>query len=76
MKGVLPTYLGKTNTFLQILLVLVVMFSLAFEVDLVEFKDWIIYFVTATTLASGAQYSSIWGWKAIAFFRKENYREK
>jgi cardiolipin synthase len=76
IKKVLSTYLGKTNTFLQISLVLVVMFSLAFEVDLIEFKDWMIYFVTATTLASGAQYSSIWSWKAIDHIRKENYWEK
>ena len=76
MREVLPTYLGKTNTFLQILLVLVVMFGLAFEMDLVVFKDWMIYLVMATTIASGFQYSSIWGYKAVANIKKENYREK
>jgi len=72
LQEVLPTYLGKTNTFLQILLVLIVMFGLAFETDLTVFKDWMIYLVLVTTIASGIQYSSIWGWKAIKNVRKED----
>ena len=76
MKEVLPTYLSKTNTFLQILLVLIVMFGLAFDLDLEVFKDWMIYLVMATTIASGIQYSSIWGWKAVANVKQQNYREK
>ena len=76
LREVLPTYLGKTNTFLQILLVLIVMFGLAFQMDLAVFIEWMIYLVMATTIASGIQYSSIWGWKAIAHVRNDEDKNK
>jgi cardiolipin synthase len=71
LNEVVPTYLSKTNTFLQILLVLVVMFGLAFQLDILEFKDWLIYLVTFTTVGSGIQYSTIWGVKAVRNVRQQ-----
>ena len=71
VKEMVPTYLSKTNTFLQILLVLVVMFGLAFELKLDVFITWLIYLVTFTTVGSGLQYSTIWGYKAVKNVRAE-----
>ncbi len=65
VKEMVPTYLSKTNTFLQILLVLVVMFALAYQLNLDVFINWLIYLVTFTTIGSGLQYSIIWGYKAV-----------
>jgi len=67
----LPTYLSKTNTFLQILLVLVVMVDLAYDINFDTFTHWLIYLVTFTTIGSGLQYSIIWGIKAVNNVRDE-----
>ena len=75
VKEMLPTYLSKTNTFLQILLVLVVMFGLAFNYDLQVFITWLIYLVTFTTVGSGLQYSIIWGFKAVKNVRAESSQD-
>ena len=75
LSEVVPTYLSKTNTFLQILLVLVVMFGLAFQLELTVFVDWLIYLVTFTTLGSGIQYSTIWGVKAVKNVRQQTNEE-
>lgn len=76
VKEVVPTYLSKTNTFLQILLVLEVMFGLAFDLELGIFTEWLIYLVTFTTIASGIQYSTIWGYKAVTNVRDNVSKEK
>ena len=71
VKKMLPTYLSKTNTFLQILLVLVVMFGLAYDFNFNTFSKWLIYLVTFTTIGSGLQYSIIWGIKAVKNVKAE-----
>ena len=70
-----PTYLSKFNTFIQILLVVVVIFGLAsgYISDIVT--QSLIYLVLATTITSGVQYSSIWGRKAVQNVKQENLRE-
>lgn len=75
VKKMLPTYLSKTNTFLQILLVLVVMFGLAYEFNFTTFINWLIYLVTFTTIGSGLQYSIIWGIKAVKNVKAETDHE-
>ena len=71
---VTPTYLSKFNTFIQILLVVVVIFGLATGSISDTFKQGLIYLVLATTIASGVQYSSIWGRKAVQNVKQDKYR--
>ena len=71
---VTPTYLSKFNTFIQILLVVVVIFGLATGSISGIFKQGLIYLVLATTIASGVQYSSIWGRKAVQNVKQDKYR--
>jgi cardiolipin synthase len=63
-----PTNLSKWNTFLQILLIVLVMLGLAFPLWSGPWTDWLIYLVAITTVASGIQYVVIWSLKA----RKHN----
>ena len=72
---VTPTYLSKFNTFVQILLVVAVIFGLATGSLSDSFKQLLIYLVLATTISSGVQYSSIWGRKAVQNVKDDNYRE-
>ncbi len=72
---VTPTYLSKFNTFIQILLVVVVIFGLATGSISDTFKQGLIYLVLATTIASGVQYSSIWGRKAVQNVKQDKYRD-
>ena len=72
---VTPTYLSKFNTFVQILLVVAVIFGLATGSVTDGFKQMLIYIVLATTIGSGVQYSSIWGRKAVQNVKQDNYRE-
>ncbi|MFT5451489.1 MAG: cardiolipin synthase [Enterobacterales bacterium] len=60
-----PTYISKFNTFVQILLIVIVIFSLATDSvpDIVIQTN--IYLVLATTAISGAQYIIVWGRKAV-----------
>ena len=67
--------MSKTNTFIQILLVVVVIFGLASGSVSAVFTQALIYLVLATTIASGVQYSSIWGRKAVRNVKQDNYRE-
>ena len=75
LEEVTPTFLSKTNTFVQILLVVVVIFGLASGFISAVFTQALIYLVLATTIASGVQYSSIWGRKAVQNVKQDNYRE-
>jgi cardiolipin synthase len=59
-----PTNLSKWNTFLQILLIVLVMLGLAFPLWSGPWTDWLIYLVAITTVASGIQYVVIWSLKA------------
>ncbi len=64
-----PTNLSKWNTFLQILLIVLVMLGLAFPQWSGPWTDWLVYLVAITTVASGIQYVVIWSNKA----RKHNH---
>jgi cardiolipin synthase len=59
-----PTNLSKWNTFLQILLIVLVMLGLAFPLWSGPWTEWLIYLVAITTVASGIQYVVIWSLKA------------
>lgn len=59
-----PTALSKWNTFFQILLVVSVMFGLAFPGFDISWTGVLIYVVAATTLGSGIQYVVIWSLRA------------
>ena len=63
-----PTFISKLNTFMQIVLVLGLVFSLGLYPLPPIVIDILIYAVLATTLASGVDYVVVWGRKA--------YREK
>jgi cardiolipin synthase len=59
-----PTKLSKWNTFLQILLIVLVMLNLAYASVPEHWIQWLIYLVAATTIASGLQYVIIWSLRA------------
>ncbi|WP_455200377.1 CDP-alcohol phosphatidyltransferase family protein [Kaarinaea lacus] len=60
----MPTWMSKTNTFFQILLILVVVFSLG-AYSLPElFIEALEYIVATTTLVSGINYVWVWGRRA------------
>jgi len=59
-----PTLISKLNTFMQILLVLGLVFSLGLYPLPEKLIDVLIYSVLATTLASGIDYVVVWGRKA------------
>ena len=66
-----PSILSKINTFMQILLVLVVMYSLAVMALPVGLMGLLSYGVLLTTLLSGADYVLRWGYRAYRA-HKEN----
>ncbi|PCJ45183.1 MAG: CDP-alcohol phosphatidyltransferase [Gammaproteobacteria bacterium] len=65
LEEIKPTYISKFNTFIQILLVVLVIFSLASNSISELVIQLTIYLVLASTLTSGAQYITIWGRKAF-----------
>jgi len=60
-----PSWLSKTNTFFQIVLILTVVFSLG----AIELPRWsieiLIMIVACTTLISGVNYVWVWGHRAV-----------
>jgi cardiolipin synthase len=60
-----PTYISKFNTFVQILLIVIVIFALATQSVSEIVIQANIYLVLATTAISGAQYIIVWGRKAL-----------
>lgn len=58
-----PLYISKLNTVLQILLVLVIMFSQVIELNQLII-DSVLWLVVATTLMSGYAYINEWGRRA------------
>jgi cardiolipin synthase len=70
-----PTYLSKFNTFMQILLVVVVIYSMATDSYTTLLIQTLIYMVLATTITSGVQYTGIWGKKAVMNVKQDNFRE-
>ncbi len=75
LEEVKPTYLSKVNTFMQILLVLIVIYDLATSTVPEAFRLSLVYLVLATTIASGVQYSSKWGRKAVLNVKQDKFRE-
>lgn len=59
-----PLFVSKINTTAQIALAAVVLAQSGLGVDY-GLDDLLVPFVAATTLASGAAYLAIWGWKAV-----------
>ncbi len=59
-----PTLISKANTALQVLLVLLVLFSLGVQSLPDGVIDGVILAVAVTTLWSGFKYVWIWGWRA------------
>ena len=60
-----PTWMSKTNTFFQIVLVLTVVFSSGVYMLPEIAIDGLICIVAVTTVASGANYVWVWGRRAI-----------
>ncbi len=75
LEEVKPTLLSKYNTFIQILLVVVVIFDLATASVPELFQQSLVYLVLALTIGSGVQYSSTWGRKAVKNVKQDNFRE-
>lgn len=61
----MPSWVSKTNTFFQILLVLVVVFSLGAYMLPEKVIDVLVIIVAITTVASGMNYVWVWGRRAI-----------
>lgn len=59
-----PTLLSKWNTLVQIVLIVTVMFNLAFPYFSGSWMHWLMYTVAVTTIASGIQYVVIWSLRA------------
>lgn len=59
-----PTQLSKWNTFVQILLIVTVMFGLAFPAGQGPWVSVLVLLAAATTAASGVQYVVIWSGRA------------
>lgn len=64
-----PSWISKTNTFFQILLVLLVMLSLGAYTLPELLIDSCVYIVAVTTIASGINYIWVWGRRAAAVSR-------
>ena len=62
--GSTPTTFSKWNTLLQILLIVSVMFGLAYPQWAGSWTDWLVYIVAVTTVASGIQYVVLWSGRA------------
>lgn len=65
-----PTTLSKWNTFLQILLIVYVMFSLAYPAVSGPWLAWLVWGVALTTALSGIQYVAIWSARARSHVRE------
>ncbi|RCX28398.1 CDP-alcohol phosphatidyltransferase family protein [Thioalbus denitrificans] len=63
-----PTWISKTNTFAQIVLVIVVVLQQAAEPFSTHFVLWLIYTVLATTVTSGVDY--VWTWGRMAWVNR------
>ena len=59
-KVIQPLYISKVNTVVQILLVVVIIYSLAFQVLPVWLAQSLIYIVAVTTITSGIGYVYVW----------------
>lgn len=59
-KAIEPLYISKVNTVMQILLVVVVIYSLAFQVLPAWLAQSLIYLVAVTTIISGVSYVYVW----------------
>ena len=59
-----PSVLSKINTFMQILLVVVILVKRAAGLEWPFFEDVLIYAVLVTTVVSGVHYVWVWGMKA------------
>jgi cardiolipin synthase len=59
-----PTPLSKLNTLLQILLIVGIMWGLAYGGAVQNWVGGLIYVVAASTVASGLQYVIVWSRKA------------
>ncbi len=75
LQKITPTYISKFNTFMQILLVVAVIFGLASGSISQGIIQSLIYLTLFTTVASGIQYSTFWGKKAIKNIKENNFRE-
>lgn len=62
-------FLSKVNTTLQILLVMVILYNLAFQEVAKSWIQVLIYIVLVTTLISLVEYVWIWGWRAAKKIR-------
>ena len=63
-KAIEPLYISKVNTVFQILLVVVVIYSLAFQVLPAWLSMSLIYIVALTTISSGISYVYVWTHRA------------
>lgn len=64
-KVIQPLYISKINTVVQILLVTVVIYSLAFQVLPGWIAQSLVYIVAVTTLSSGISYIYVWTHRAV-----------
>lgn len=67
-----PTWVSKANTFFQIVLVLIVVFSAGAYMLPEVVIDGLVIIVAITTVASGFNYVWVWGRRAIASHRDNN----
>ena len=70
-KEIQPLYISKVNTVVQILLVIVIIYSLAFQVLPVWLAQSLIYIVALTTITSGAGYIYVWTRRAYKTIKEE-----
>jgi len=75
LEKVTPSYFGKFNTFIQILLVVVVIFAQATGSISEIFIQTLLYIVLISTIISGVHYTTTWGRKAVQNVKQDNYRE-
>ena len=71
----MPSWVSKTNTFFQIVLVLAVVFSAGVYMLPVVAIDALVIIVMITTVASGADYVWVWGRRAIQSHRDQSGEE-
>jgi cardiolipin synthase len=65
-----PQWLSKINTFLQLLLVVSILWLAAHEITDHWFGHFIIYAVTLSTISSGISYIWTWGGRALRNSRR------
>ena len=65
-----PSMLSKTNTFVQLLLVTSLLFSLGYQQLPSWFLEGLVWLTLATTLTSGIHYTWVWGRKLKLELRK------